>query len=273
MRKINKNLDDIPTSLIPSYPEFFTDSKIPSESKTTHKRRLETLTAASYTDTNIYNSRYKLKDIKEKLKLIYYNKCAYCEQKIELSHVEHYRYKNKYYWLAYSWGNLILACPHCNTNKGTHFELQGTNVVFTNMESEIKNINKICIDYDILEQPKMVNPEITDPEPHITFDKLGRIYSTDIRFSYTIEKCRIRRTYLNDRRKTILNKLKKEISACFFKNRDYTKRINVLKHIIENFKDNAEDIEDEEFNAFRKYAINNGWINDIVKEVAQKREN
>jgi hypothetical protein len=65
-------------------------------------------------------------------------KCCYCERKILRSYndVEHYRPKGSadrrpgctlthgYWWLAYSWDNLLFACPHCNrTAKNDRFPL------------------------------------------------------------------------------------------------------------------------------------------------------
>lgn len=65
-------------------------------------------------------------------------KCCYCERKIELSYydVEHYRPKAEadrqpgcaethgYWWLAFTWKNLLFACPNCNrSGKNIQFPL------------------------------------------------------------------------------------------------------------------------------------------------------
>lgn len=67
-----------------------------------------------------------------------YYKCCYCEHKIkkEYNDVEHYRpkicadrrpgckTKYGYWWLSFSWENLLFACPSCNrTNKNVRFPL------------------------------------------------------------------------------------------------------------------------------------------------------
>lgn len=67
-----------------------------------------------------------------------YFKCCYCEAKIPESYndVEHYRpkaeadrlpgcaSKHGYWWLAFTWANLLYACPGCNrTGKGILFPL------------------------------------------------------------------------------------------------------------------------------------------------------
>jgi hypothetical protein len=71
-----------------------------------------------------YDGRYKVKDIKETLENIYHKKCAFCEKKLlDTSRaIEHFRPKKAnnrikkcdasfgYYWLAFAWDNLLLAC-------------------------------------------------------------------------------------------------------------------------------------------------------------------
>lgn len=66
-------------------------------------------------------------------------KCCYCEAKIQKGYndVEHYRPKaaadrqpgcsktHGYWWLAFSWDNLLFACPECNrSNKNSKFPLK-----------------------------------------------------------------------------------------------------------------------------------------------------
>lgn len=66
------------------------------------------------------------------------HKCCYCEHRIMFNYhdVEHYRPKGRadrlpgcslthgYWWLAYSWNNLLYACPGCNrTGKNDRFPL------------------------------------------------------------------------------------------------------------------------------------------------------
>lgn len=67
-----------------------------------------------------------------------YHKCCYCEVRIPKGYndVEHYRPKaaadrspgckdtHGYWWLAFSWENLLFACPDCNrSNKNSRFPL------------------------------------------------------------------------------------------------------------------------------------------------------
>ena len=272
MIKITKNLNNIPESLIPAFADLFplrTDRAIvpiPQKSRTTHSRRIEVINAGHYVNHDNYNSRYKLDDVKEALRIIYKGKCVFCEQKEELTHVEHFRPKDTYYWLAFSWDNLLMSCPTCNTHKGANFEIDGTQANFENTELNIRNINSSSATYDANEIPKMVNPEVTDPAGQIYFEKDGNIKSDDPRFSYTIKTCKIDRNNLNDNRRSILDRFREHIRDAFI--------INTTKHDQEvafttnarNFINDSQN-EDEDFLAFRKFAIENGWLNDIIKEV------
>jgi 5-methylcytosine-specific restriction endonuclease McrA len=57
-----------------------------------------------------------------------HGKCAYCEKRLEQAsyyETEHYRPKDYYWWLAWTWENLLFACFECNRmHKGTQFPLE-----------------------------------------------------------------------------------------------------------------------------------------------------
>jgi len=266
MIKLTKNLQNIPESLKPATTDFYTPpAVIPIPTRTTHLHRMKMITDGFYTDETKYNNRYKYDDIRIELGNIYLGKCAYCEQKIELSHVEHYRPKSIYYWLAFSWDNLILACPHCNEYKSAHFELSGVAVTFINNPANIKNINTLSASYLFREQPKMVNPEITDPLPHIKFKVDGAIESTDVRFAYTIEKCKISRTYLRDERRKLLNDFKEDIAAELLKP-NKAGQLSGIQAIVDKFKRDSEKL-DNSYIAFRRYAIKHNWLRQIIKDL------
>lgn len=266
MIKLEKKVDQIPESLKPNTLAFYNPlQSTPRQTSTTHLHRMKMIKDGKYTDRSKYNDRYKNEDIKIALGTIYLSKCAYCEQKVELSHVEHYRPKAIYYWLAFSWDNLILACPHCNFHKGTNFDLSGTLATFSNTPTNINNINNLSASYFFREQPVMVNPEITDPLPYINFRTSGAIESNDSRFAYTIEKCKISRTYLRDERRKLLNDFKDDIRAEILKatrNGD----LGGITAIIDKFKRDASKKENT-FLAFRRYAIKHNWLRLIIKEL------
>ena len=78
--------------------------------------------------------------VREKLWRMHNGRCCYCERLRDRgreSDVEHFRPKTAvaektpqrpgYWWLAYEWKNLLLACKTCNEQyKRTHFPVRGT---------------------------------------------------------------------------------------------------------------------------------------------------
>lgn len=70
-------------------------------------------------------------------------KCCYCEEHIFDTHepIEHHRPKSEairlpgcseehgYWWLTYTWENLLLSCMHCNSKKLSQFPLAAGSVV------------------------------------------------------------------------------------------------------------------------------------------------
>lgn len=279
MRKINKDFTNIPESLKPAISYFFSDGNYPDACKKTHSKRMDVINNNRYPSSNSnFDNRYKAIDVKQRLNDIYHNKCGFCEQILEQFQVEHYRPKkaknngvgqhhNGYYWLAFSWDNLLVACPKCNKKKDTHFDIDGIRVSFQNTTRNIKNINTLSAEYDMTELPKMVNPEKDDPENFIAFEKNGQILSTNDRYIYTIDKCNLRRSYLCDYRRKILDDFERKARSRFV---EYTANKNMLeesiKQLINDFIEDTNNIENE-YIAFRKYAIKNGWLNDIIKSI------
>jgi hypothetical protein len=55
--------------------------------------------------------------VKEALFAMQHRKCCYCEkleEQAKYRDVEHYRPKSAYWWLAWTWENLLFACMDCN---------------------------------------------------------------------------------------------------------------------------------------------------------------
>jgi hypothetical protein len=65
--------------------------------------------------------------VKDRLFEAQHGKCAYCEKREEQPKwrdAEHYRPKSHYWWLAWTWENLLFACVDCNREyKGDQFPL------------------------------------------------------------------------------------------------------------------------------------------------------
>lgn len=267
MIKIIKDLAAVPQSLIPAFADLFPAlQRVPTLTRNTHKKRMEIIDEEVYKDEDKYNTIYKRDDIKIALNNIYKSKCAYCEMKVEQSHIEHYRPKKVYYWLAFSWDNLIMACPTCNENKGVNFELEGDAVEYDNTEANLRNINIKSADYDLVEQPKMVNPETTDPLGEITFTRNGLIESENTRFAYTIEKCKIDRKWLNDERKHLLEVYERDIRSALIENEDPNEQEKEIKIITRKFIRDTLDSE-LHFLGFRRFSLSSGWLNEIIKEM------
>lgn len=117
---------------------------------------------------------YAATTVKETLLSCQYKKCAFCESKIRPVHygdVEHLRPKGGftqndilckpgYYWLAYTWENLFLACTLCNQEfKKNQFPLR-------NPKQRAK-----CHHDDISkEKSLLIDPSKVDPSKHIRFN-------------------------------------------------------------------------------------------------------
>lgn len=267
MRKTNKNLNNIPISLKPPTEDYFpSPSKPIQQSYTTHQRRAEVIDAGVYINENKYNERYKYRDVKEALFELYHKKCAFCEQRVEVPHVEHFRPKSKYYWLAYSWDNLLLACAACNTSKNNTFDILGLeyNFVFDS-KNTYTSIHSSCAKLDSIEQPLLVNPETEDLSNELVFNEYGEVCSNNIRLQHTITTCGISRDDLCYQRKKIIDDFRRDVEAILLESIDNVERQrNGIEVLIGQFTRRAKSNE-ESFLTFRKHVINNKWLNKVIK--------
>ncbi|MDX4066804.1 retron system putative HNH endonuclease [Aliarcobacter skirrowii] len=209
---------------------------------------------------------YKVGSVQKILKNIYNLKCAYCEQKLldAPKHIEHYRPKDIYYWLAYSWDNLLLSCGSCNSSKGINFQIKKTIVNYT---SELfEDIHNLGSSYDVIEEPMIINPEKEDVLDKLVFDKEGNISSSDDRVIYTInEVCNLNREELVQKRVKLLNDFINKINEhylLFLKKGDITRFIPEIKFFID------ECSVENEFYSFRFFILNHIelFFEDTVKQ-------
>lgn len=256
MRRINKDLADIPATLVVS------------EDQLTHQRRKELIRQGKYIDEQKYNSRYKTDDIKEKLDALYHHKCAFCEIRVEQGHVEHYRPKQQYYWLAYSWDNLIYGCPTCNQFKGTNFEIKGKMAAPPSEADDLSDINTCSSQKnDQQEKPMLLNPERDNLNGAFLFDMGGHIKdNNNDRADYTIRNCNLNREYLVDSRRKIINDFRNKVISEFLNAETKEVKAKILSFLVEDFINSTND-ETQTFTAFRKAAID--WLDDIVKDVVK----
>lgn len=264
MRKVNKDYNNVPDSLQIPNNENFTNS-IPRASKTTDEKRHDLIKADMYIDEKSYNSRYKGKDVKEKLKEIYIGKCAYCENTVEMYHVEHYRPKSRYYWLAFSWDNLLLACGYCNIYKGENFEIDGVRKTFDQDDYKHDQVNTLSAEYNQIERPKLIQPELDDIASLVFFDQDGSINSTDTRVIYTIETCKLNRNYLKDLRRKIVNDFRNDITSIMVECNDTEEQLIGLRTLTRKFINDSNNLSNP-FTMFRRF-ISNNYVKSIIKEI------
>jgi len=123
-------------------------------------------TSVSFKNRNLWTE----KPVKQFLHKSQHGKCCYCEaeQWIINSDVEHFRPKGKvdesenhlgYWWLAYEWDNLLIACGTCNRSyKKSKFPL---------LNEKDRAYNKT--DKLDQEKPYLINPLKEDPERFIEY--------------------------------------------------------------------------------------------------------
>ncbi len=122
-------------------------------------------------DPTIYGSPA----IRTLLKQQQHGKCCYCESRhsaTSAARVDHFRPKGSvrqgktsvrsrpgYYWLAYAWHNLLLACEECNRRKSDYFPLEDSAQRAWNHLDPVER-----------ETPLLLNPYVDpDPSRHIAF--------------------------------------------------------------------------------------------------------
>jgi uncharacterized protein (TIGR02646 family) len=183
------------------------------EHKATVDNRLKLIVQAKQelTSRDFERSIYGASDVKEQLIKDQYGKCAYCESKITITGygvVDHFRPKTAwqqkigeslekpgYYWLAYCWENLLLACERCNTAKRNLFPL-------CDHTKRAKNNKEIAG-----EDPLLINPAFEYPEKHITFHA-EKIIPLDEKGKTTVTVCRLDRPELEKDRREHYQSLK-----------------------------------------------------------------
>jgi len=247
MIKVEKNFDKI--------PNIFTIK--PSRGNSRESAFKDSIKKGKYTGKNLY----KVESVQKVLNSIYNLKCAYCEQKLldTPKHIEHYRPKDIYYWLAFSWDNLLLSCGSCNSSKGSKFLIEKARIIHT--VEKFKDIHNLSDDYDLRESPMIINPEKDDILNDIIFDKSGKITSFNRRVLHTIDNaCSLNRDELVEKRVTIINDFYKSIESyelIFNRNSEIDKKeaVKYFIDIIEIFIKKCK--KENEFYALRYFMLSN----------------
>lgn len=255
MIAVKKSQRNIPDSL--SYQEYKDSlTEVTDLSNPEHKDKIKA-------------SIYGAKDVREKLKNLYHNKCAYCETFEPEPEVEHYRPKKRikeqkghkgYYWLAYERTNVLPACHDCNKNgvKGNHFPIEGKRVEqpLFSVDGEIDiSANHLMSDFLQKEKPLFLNPETPgfNPFSYFQFNSAGRFLPNQPNGSFeyrqaemTIEIVQLNRDklYANYRKmkiRKLFNDILKQYHKDFLSHKItvvYFKKqvLKILDYIVENSK-------------------------------------
>lgn len=261
MKKINKNFIDRPKNLVAGWSAY--------------DRAIQ----------NLYNTKqwpkkasgiYSSDIVTNKLNAIYHLKCAFCNQKPKGSplQVEHFRPKNGvtgethtgYYWLGYEWTNLLYACGNCNSKKGTNFPLKPGIVripspTFNGRSFDLKDCT--CYSKKIkAEKYILINPEIDNPDDHLTYLPDGKIYHKTIRGEYSIDHYDLNRDelYIEGRKKildSIIEKLAKRLERYTNNTRSFNQVfedvIDIIKEEILLPIENNESFDHFLYIVFRNY--------------------
>lgn len=142
-------------------------------------------------------------EVKQALITAQHGKCCFCERRVGIDgDVEHFRPKQAckqaigeplqrpgYYWLAYEWENLYLACPGCNQrHKQNLFPLQNP------AERALNHHDKL--DKEI---PLFINPGKENPEEFIGFrGEIAYAIAGNIKGQTTLEALK-----LNDNQRSL----------------------------------------------------------------------
>jgi uncharacterized protein (TIGR02646 family) len=131
-----------------------------------------------------------------------HGKCCYCECAIDRSYndVEHFRPFVRYWWLAYSWENLLLACKYCNeTAKKDAFELEADSVPLLAKHQPPGG-----------ERPLFIDPASEDPADFIVFSHDDRFQcwqprprDNNPRAAYTLKTLHLQEARNRERRAAI----------------------------------------------------------------------
>lgn len=213
----------------------------------------------------------KIHEVREVLKVIYYNKCAYCENIEYKPEIEHYRAKksvtgithNGYYWLCYEWTNLLPSCRYCNTEggKGNDFPIMGNRVTAPTFDTQgnlnfdaCKAENSPLID----EQPYLFHPEIDENvEDNFEFLINGAMRGVDYqgRGRQTIRICNLNRDNLLAVRQVIIDdyfgQISNQLNLYFENSMNYELLKKQLLLIFLKIKINSKP--EKKFSALSKY--------------------
>ncbi|MDX1957892.1 MAG: retron system putative HNH endonuclease [Leptospiraceae bacterium] len=234
MIKIHKDLNKIPKSL---------------QDKKTNEALDKMIQNKKY--NNKSDKYYRAEDVKEELAKIYFSKCAYCETRIEATEIDHFRPKSIYYWLAFSWDNLLISCRTCNSKKWDQFKIKNQREVYD--PNDRANIHSLGLKYNLSEDQFLINPEQVDPEALIEYELNGSIQSNDEKMNSTIKELKLNRGFLIQNRKSLIDEIEKKFQG----HKNLT--LEIIQEYIDDLLKSIND-KDNPYLGLRKYYIKNYLI-------------
>jgi energy-coupling factor transporter ATP-binding protein EcfA2 len=108
--------------------------------------------------------------------------------------------RRHYWWLAFSWENLYLACGDCRMAQGSKFPTERRRARVGTLENLMER-----------EQPYLIDPVGEDPEPHFVYLDSGEVVWLDERALITIETFDLNRPRLLAERRDWIDWTKAEI--------------------------------------------------------------
>jgi len=217
--------------------------------------------------------------VKKALEKLFNEKCAYCEGKSASQgpwDVEHYRPKGRvkenkkhpgYFWLAYTWDNLLPSCVFCNQHRADQPTFDDPTVgpaagkldQFP-LSDEAKRAMTFSDPLD-LEEPLLLNPCIDqDCEDYFRYDVKGYILVNSSnsatkrkRAEITIKICHLNRRRLRSHRAKEIAKIIKAVESCeLASNLNNANLMKATQDLVELFVAN-----DAEFAGAARYVNNN----------------
>jgi uncharacterized protein (TIGR02646 family) len=217
-----------------------------------------------------YKTQFKQQDTKDALDEMS-NTCVFCQQKLTIAtgnedarSIEHFRPKSKYWWLAYSWDNLFPVCIKCNQSKSDDFECLGAPITYIRT-GDLANIHSLAADYQGVENPKLLHPELDEPETHLKYDLKGKVENDNSdKGKYTISTCKLNRLDLQGKRKKEFDDFDEKLSLILFDgSKNATQKQNDIFRLFFDFQKEGND-ERNEFSGFKKY-ISTHFLRDIIR--------
>jgi uncharacterized protein (TIGR02646 family) len=124
-------------------------------------------------------NKYRKKEIKEALEMMFHGKCAYCESQVTITgygDIEHFCPKRnpRCINLTFEWSNLLLSCEKCNDagHKGTQFPLDSNgNPLLINPTDDATDINKhLVFSWDSVDGARVEGRDTRGKEVERIFD-------------------------------------------------------------------------------------------------------